>query len=87
MRDYSFGNFLHELRVRRGVYAQNGMPAEIRQQLLELGIQEWLIESFGKIQYLFPKALSILHVKHAMILMWYKIYYPETFEKIVLKGI
>ncbi len=73
--------------VRRGVYARNGMPAEIRQQLLELGIQEWLIESFEKIGYLFPKAHSILHVKHAMILMWYKIYYPEVFRKTVLKGI
>ncbi|MDE5893153.1 MAG: helix-turn-helix domain-containing protein [Acetatifactor sp.] len=73
--------------VRRGVYLQNGMPAEIRQQLLELGIQEWLIESLGKIQYLFPKAHGILHVKHAMILMWYKIYYPEAFKKIILKGI
>ena len=58
MRDYSFGNFLHELRVRRGVYAQNGMPAEIRQQLLELGIQKWLIESLGKIRYLFQKPMA-----------------------------
>lgn len=73
--------------VRRGVYARNGMPAEIRQQLLELGIEEWLIESLGRIGYLFPKALGLLHVKHAMILMWYKINYPEAFEKIVLKGI
>lgn len=69
--------------VRRGMYAQNGMPAEIGQQLLELGVQEWLIESFGKIRYLFPKAHGIPHVKNAMILMWYKIYYPEAFKKIV----
>lgn len=70
--------------VRRGEYAQNGMPAAIRQQLLALGIQEWLIDSFGKIRYLFPKSQGILPVKHAMIFMWYKIHYPETFEKIVL---
>lgn len=67
--------------VRRGIYARNGMPAEIRQQLLELGVQEWLIESFGKIGYLFPKAHGILSVKQAMILMWYKIYHQEAFEK------
>lgn len=68
--------------VRRGRYARNGMPAEVRQQLLELGIPEWLIESFGKIGYLFPKAHGILYAKHAMILMWYKIYHQEAFEKI-----
>ena len=61
------------------------MPEAIRQQLLELGVEEWLIESFGKIQYLFPKAHGTLSVKHAMILMWYKVYYPEAFAKIILK--
>lgn len=71
--------------VRRGVYARKGMPEAIRQQLLELGVEEWLIESFGKIQYLFPKAHGTLSVKHAMILMWYKVYYPEAFAKIILK--
>lgn len=72
--------------VRRGRYVPTGMPAETGQQLLQLGIQEWLIESFGKILYLFPKAHGITHVKHAMILMWYKIYHPEVFEKIIRKG-
>ncbi len=72
--------------VRRGVYARKGIPVEIRKQLLELGVEEWVIESLGKIQYLFPKANSILRVKHAMTLMWYKICYPEVFEKIILKG-
>ena len=72
--------------VRRGVYAKKGMPEETRRQLLELGVEEWLIESFEKIQYLFPKAHGTLFVKHAMILMWYKINYLEAFGKIVLKG-
>jgi len=71
--------------VRRGMYARNGIPAEVRQHLLELGGEEWMIESLGKIQYLFPKAHAILHVKRAMLLMWYKIHYPAAFDKIVLK--
>jgi len=71
--------------VRQGRYAKTGIPAEVRQQLLALGVQEWLIESLGKIQYLFPKAHGVLHVKHAMILMWYRINYPEAFERIVIK--
>lgn len=71
--------------VRRGIYARNGMPAEIRQQLLELGLPEWLITSFGKIGYLFPKAHGILYAKHAMILMWYKIYHREAFDKIICR--
>lgn len=66
--------------VRRGVYAREGMPEEIRRQLLELGLEEWVIESFGKIGYLFPKALGIWHVKYAMTLMWYRIYYPDILK-------
>lgn len=73
--------------VRRGVYAGKGMPEEVRRQLLWLGLEEWLVESFGKIRYLFPKAFGIQHVKHAMILMWYKIYYPEVFGRTVLGNI
>lgn len=83
---YGTGFACHVMKnVQRGVYAKDGMPVETRQQLLELGVEEWLIESLGKIRYLFPKAHGIPHVKHAMTLMWYKIYYPETFGRIVLK--
>lgn len=84
---YGTGYAYHIMEnVRRGVYAKKGMPEETRRQLQELGVEEWLIESFGKIQYLFPKAHGTLFVKHAMILMWYKINYPEAFGKIILKG-
>lgn len=72
--------------VRRGVYARKGMPAEIRQQILAVGVEERIVKSLEKIQYLFPKANSILRVKHAMILIWYKIHCPEAFERILLQG-
>lgn len=68
--------------VRRGAYARHGMPADIRQQLLGLGLEERLIKVFGKIGYLFPRAHGITHVRHAMILMWYKVNFPEAFGKV-----
>lgn len=70
--------------VRRGAYARHGIPADIRQQLLGLGVEERLIEAFGKIGYLFPRAHGITHVRHAMILMWYKMNYPEAASRLSL---
>lgn len=72
--------------TRRGAYARDGIPQEDRQQLLTLGAEEWFIESLEKIRYLFPKAHAIPYVKHALTLMWYKVYHPESFRKIILNG-
>lgn len=72
--------------VRRGIYAKRGVPEAVRQQLLEIDGEEWFVESIGKIEYLFPKAHGVLSVKYALILMWYKVNYPELFARIMLSG-
>lgn len=68
--------------TRRGFYAKNGVPDELRQQLASLGLEDWFSCSLGKIQYLFPEAFGAAHVKYALILMWYKLKYPEVFRKL-----
>ena len=67
--------------VRRGVYGKDGISNEIRQQFASLEIEDWVVNSIDRIQYLFPKAHGIIFVKGTLIMMWYKINYPNVFEK------
>lgn len=69
--------------TRRGIYAKSGVSDEMKQQFSSLGIEDWFAESLKKIQYLFPRAHGIIYVKYALILMWYKINYPDIFEKTI----
>ncbi len=68
--------------TRRGVYAKNGVPEDIRLNLNAIGIENWFVDSIGKIRYLFPKAHGVAYVKLAATLMWYKIHYPKEFHQI-----
>lgn len=68
--------------TRRGVYARGGVSDEMKQQFKYLGVEDWVVESIGKIKYLFPKAHGVLYVKLAATLMWYKIHYSKDFTEI-----
>ncbi|MBQ5601285.1 MAG: hypothetical protein IIU77_00520, partial [Clostridia bacterium] len=70
--------------TRRGVYFRGGVSDEMRKQLKDIGVEEWFVDSIGKIQYLFPKAHGVTYVKLAATLMWYKINYPKEFNEIML---
>ncbi len=67
--------------TRRGIYSKNIIPDDIRQNLKVIGMEDWFIESIGKIRYLFPKAHGVTYVKLAATLMWYKIHYPKQFNE------
>ena len=70
--------------TRRGVYFRGGVSDEMKKQLKDIEIEDWFIDSIGKIQYLFPKAHGVTYVKLAATLMWYKIHYPKEFIEIML---
>lgn len=67
----------------RGIYARDGVSGEVKQQLMDIGMDDWFLESIGKIKYAFPKAHGVLYVKYALILMWYKINFPSVFQRII----
>lgn len=69
--------------ARRGLFVKNGVSDELKEQLANLGCEDWFAESLGKIGYLFPKAHGALYVKHSLILLWYKLHYPEVFHKVM----
>ncbi len=70
--------------TRRGIYAKNGVPDDIKMQLKSIGTEDWFLDSMGKIKYLFQKAHGVTYVRSAAILMWYKFYYPTEFNEIML---
>lgn len=55
--------------TRRGIYANSGVPEEIKEQLKGIGAEDWFIDSIGKIKYLFPKAHGVIYAKSAAALM------------------
>ncbi len=70
--------------TRRGIYARGGVSDEMRKQLKHIEIEDWFIDSIGKIQYLFPKAHGVTYVKLAATLMWYKINHSSAYNQIML---
>ena len=70
--------------TRRGIYAENGVPKEVKCNLKAICMEDWFIDSIGKIRYLFPKAHGVTYIKLAATLMWYKLRFPKEFNDIIL---
>ena len=70
--------------TRRGIYAKNGLPDDIRLHLKAMGAEDWFVDSISKIRFLFQKAHGVALVKLAATLMWYKLHFPKEFNEIML---
>ena len=68
--------------TRRGLYAKNGVPDDVRADLKAIGMEDGFVEAIGRIRYLFPKAYGVACVRSAAIRAWYKLNYPEEFKGI-----
>lgn len=66
-----------------GRYGRNQVDTVTLNTLKTLGLSEQFISLLPKINYLFPKAHSIPHVKIALIYMWYKVHYKNEFDSTV----
>jgi hypothetical protein len=71
----------------RGEYSKNGMPFDHEILLTEYGAGERVINYLKKVQYMFHKAHSIHYLKLASRFMWYKMNYPEIYEKIITEEV
>ena len=69
--------------TRRGVYARDGIPEGLQNQLASLGMEEDFLRRIASIRYLFPKAHGTTCVKTAATLMWYKLNYPKELAQTV----
>ena len=64
--------------VRKG----KGLNPGAEQDMRNVNVPEWYIESCKKIGYLFPQAHSVGYTDFALRLAYYKIYHPEEFYKV-----
>jgi len=66
--------------VRKGKVKKSGeFPGDAEQQMRDLGVPDWYIESCRKIAYLFPKAHAVAYVMMAFRIAWFKVHRPIAF--------
>ena len=66
--------------VRKGaIHKGKPWPDGIEDEMHQLGVPDWYIESCRKIQYLFPKAHAVAYVMMAFRIAWFKVHEPLAF--------
>lgn len=66
--------------VRKGKVKKSGsFPGDAEQQMKDMGVPDWWIESARKIAYLFPKAHAVAYVMMAFRIAWFKVHKPLAF--------
>ena len=66
--------------VRKGKVKKSGsFPGDAEEQMKQMQVPEWWIESCRKIAYLFPKAHAVAYVMMAFRIAWFKVHEPLAF--------
>ena len=66
--------------VRKGKVKRSGkFPDDAEEQMKDMEVPQWWIESARKIAYLFPKAHAVAYVMMAFRIAWFKVHHPLAF--------
>ena len=66
-------------KIMESVRKGRGLPEGAEQEMRDLDVPEWYIESCKKIAYLFPKAHAVAYVMMALRIAWFKVHRPLAF--------
>ena len=69
-------------KAAKGYYREHGMDGYTEEILYKLGY-DGFISYLLRVHYLPHKALSVLELRHLILLTYYKTYYPKEFEEIL----
>ena len=67
--------------ARRGYYAENGIDEYTLDILRNYG--GWLGDYVLTVRYMSTKALSVMELKHIILLTWYQTYYPKQYAEVI----
>lgn len=74
-------------RVRRGRFGHFAREnPRLCQELEGMGVPRWYLASMEKIHYLTTRAYAVQLSQQAYQFVWFKLYYPEAFYKVMLDG-
>jgi len=66
-------------KVSESIRKGRGVPKGMDEEMKQLSVPQWYIDSCNKISYLFPKAHAVAYVDIAFRIAWFKIHRPLEF--------
>lgn len=66
-------------KIMEAVRKGKGLAPDMEQEMRDLKVPDWYIDSCKKIKYLFPKAHAVAYVTMALRIGWYKVHKPLAF--------
>lgn len=60
-----------------------GLTSEQKYLMSNVGVSDWYIDSCEKIKYIFPKAHCIAYAITEFRMVWFKVHYPNEFDKVI----
>ena len=82
--DAGFG-FAYDVanKARKGYYFEHGMDGYTIDTLKSLGFGEWFASYLLGVRYMSTKALSILELRHIIMLTYFKLYYSHEYQEVI----
>lgn len=70
-------------KARKSYYAEHGMDGYTINTLKNLGFDDWFASYLLGVRYMSTKALSVMELKHIILLTWYQTYYPKQYAEVI----
>ena len=70
-------------KARKGYFAEHGMDGYTIDTLKNLGFDDWFASYLMGVRYMSTQALSVMELKHIILLTWYQTYSPKQYAEVI----